>query len=75
MSDNLPTFSITNGINIGYSWSVSVERRKAIIDQDATVQVYAYNSKGEVIQNSSEKAFKAGDDFSFRKFAFYHKDV
>lgn len=62
VSDNLPIFSITNGINIGYSWSVSVKRRKAIIDQDATVQVYAYNSKGEVIQNSSEKAFKAGDE-------------
>lgn len=62
VNDNLPTFSITNGINIGYSWSVSVKRRKAIIDQDATVQVYAYNSEGEVIQNSSEKAFKAGDE-------------
>lgn len=56
----LPTFKLESGINVGYSFSVSVSRTTPLRDHDATVRISTYSADGELIQQSEEEAFDSG---------------
>lgn len=51
---NMPEVEISGSITVGYSWTVTVSRSKALQSQDAKIEVYVYKENGSLIKSETE---------------------